>query len=254
MRNFYLLLVASAFICGVVSASLALFASLPPAFLPVLALSLFALMISLRKKDVLFILLLFLLVFLLGVERYNVFNRIGASDIRNCAPSYKTVLVEGRVASDPEESRAGRKKTFILEAYSIKTENGPEKASGFALVAAHDEGAFGYEYGDIAVLEGVLSRPFSYYNEKNNFDYKKYLGDKRIYTVLTVRKGFFSEKIGEDSGRAARIVRGIYSIREKLSMPHMIRCSRPLCLAKDGEFRGALCVYSPGPGLCIFWP
>jgi competence protein ComEC len=215
MKNLYLLFLGCIFICGIVLASLAVFAFLEPAsFFAIIAILLGALTLF-RKRDTLFILLLCLLVLLLGGARYNVHNRIDKSNIKNYR---KAVLVKGEVVSDPEESRAGKKRTFILEAGWIKTKTGAEKVSGFALVNAYDRKAFRYRYGDIIVLEGVLSRPFSYYNKSGKFDYRTYLADKRIYCVLNAKKGSFSEKVGEDKGIVRRIVRGIYSIRKKLEI------------------------------------
>jgi len=217
MKNAYLLIVSVVFICGVLLASYGVFASFPPDFLLLLSLALFLSCVLLMKNSFLFSVILFGLVFILGVIRYETYNYIDSRNIRNFIsyPSEK-VLVKGEVRSDPLESRAGRKKAFVLEAHSVKSHRRHESADGFMLVNVYGEGAAPYRYADIAVLEGYLRKPF-YYGGKSRFDYEKYLANKRIYTTMNVKKGFFSEITGENKMPAAQIVRGIYSLRAKMA-------------------------------------
>lgn len=218
MKNFHLLLLAFVFICGIVLAAFSVFASFHSGFLVFTAVILFIPLVLLRKRDILFVTLLVCLVFLFGAIRYNIFNRVDESDVKNIylQPSggRKAVLLQGKVASDPEESRTGKKISFILEAGCIKKESGAEQARGFVLVNAYDKKVFSYKYGDIIALRGFPGEPFSFIKEQK-FDYKKYLENKRIYSVLNVKKGFFSEKISEDKSLAARAIRSIYFMRGK---------------------------------------
>lgn len=216
MRNFYLLLIAVIFICGVLAAAYSVFAFLPTAFLFCGAFAVFALLVLYRKKDAPFLILLCILVFLAGSIRYNIFNRIDRSNIRNFLPFLRgEVLLYGKVASDPEESPAGKKENFILEAVSAGDGNRNYRTGGFVFVNVYDKDSRGFKYGDMVTLRGILRQPFSY-RSKQNFDYRKYLENERIYSTLNVRQGSFSEKIGEDKSFVTRGVRNIYRIREGL--------------------------------------
>ncbi|MEE9500275.1 MAG: ComEC/Rec2 family competence protein, partial [Candidatus Omnitrophota bacterium] len=168
------------------------------------------------KKDFLFIVFLFLLVFLLAVLRYNSFNRIQRYNIKNYIfYSPDEILVKGEVKSDIS---TGKKKiaSFTLEANSIKQDDRWERADGLALVNMYGTKKPAFKYGDIVVLEGRLRRPFSY-GKKSNFDYRKYLANKRIYSILNVKKGQSLRKIGEDKKIATSLRRIIYSLRSRLT-------------------------------------
>ena len=217
MKNYYILLISIVFICGLVLTAFGVFAHFSSVFLFVLTVILFALLgLSIKiKKDFLFIVFLFLLVFLLGVLRYNSFNRIQRYNIKNYIfYSPDEILVEGKVKSDIS---TGKKKTaFTLEANSIKQDDRWERADGLALVNMYGTKKPAFKYGDIVVLEGRLRRPFSY-GKKSNFDYRKYLANKRIYSILNVKKGQSLRKIGEDKKIATSIRRIIYSLRSRLT-------------------------------------
>ncbi|MGB2705622.1 MAG: ComEC/Rec2 family competence protein [Candidatus Omnitrophota bacterium] len=216
MKNFYLLAISAVFICGVFLASYGVFASFSLTFIFIFSLVLFLLCALLIKTNSLFTVFLFVLAFILGIIRYETFNLIDKSNITNFVfYTGKKVLVKGEIKSDPTESRAGRKKAFVLEVHSVKLLNRRERADGFLLVNLYTDREVSYRYGDIVVLEGILRKPFSY-GRKSRFDYGKYLANKRIYTILSVKKGFSSEVIGEDKRIAAQIVRAAYSARAKL--------------------------------------
>lgn len=222
MKRHYILFIGIAFICGVFLAAFALFASLPHTLLGAVSLILFLLLALSSKRDFLFTAFLFLLIFFLGVLRYNAFNIIQRDNIKNYTfRSRGKVLVQGKVASDPEEDgstsspSSGKKRTFILETRAIRQSGHWLPASGFALVNLYGREEFAFRYGDIVVLEGTLRRPFSYKRDAN-FDYREYLANKRIYSILNVKKGSFAKKLGEDEKIRAQITRGIYSIRAGL--------------------------------------
>ncbi|MCQ9206583.1 MAG: ComEC family competence protein [Omnitrophica bacterium] len=216
MRNFHLLFIAIVFICGILAAAYSVFAFLSTTFLFCVAIALFAFLVLYRKKDVPFLIFLCILVFLAGSIRYNIFNRIDKPNIKNFLPFLRDeVLLYGKVASDPEESPAGKKENFVLEAASAGDGSRNYRTSGFVFVNVYDKNSRGFKYGDMVTLRGILRQPFSY-RSKQNFDYRKYLENKRIYSTFNVKQGSFSEKVGEDEGFVTRGIRGLYSIRERL--------------------------------------
>jgi len=217
MRNVYLLAVSAVFICGVILGSYGVFAPLSPGFLFLLSLALLLACALFIKNNFLFPAILFCLVFILGVARYETYNYVDSANISNLIsyPSER-VLVKGTIHSDPVESRRGRKKSFTLEAHSVKLLRSRENADGFMLVNVYGKGAAPYRYADKVVLEGYLREPF-YYGGKSRFDYEKYLANKRIYTMMNVKKVFHSEIIGEDKRPVAQIVRGVYFIRDGMA-------------------------------------
>ena len=217
MRNLYLLFASAAFICGELVLVSGIFGFIPPFFLLVILAAFFFLPILFFKKNILFIILLFCLIFLLGATRYAIFNMIDKDNIKNYIyASENPVLLQGTVTSDIDTSPAGKKTTFTLEAFSIKEKNGWKRAKGFVLVNVYGGETVDLKYADIVLLEGALKAPYSYYTGKSNFNYRKYLGNKRIYAILSLKKGFFAKKIAENKSLPARIKRNIYSLRAKL--------------------------------------
>ncbi|UCD54758.1 MAG: ComEC family competence protein [Candidatus Omnitrophota bacterium] len=214
MKNYYILLISIVFICGLILTSLGIFAFLKPQILTIFIIALFALLILFLKRNTLFVISFFLLVFLLGIIRYNAFNVIDKKHIKNyIRHSEKTILVQGRIIKNPIES--GKKATFILKADSIESEGKRRDTSGLTLVNLFERKTV-FRYGDIVLLEGFLRQPFSY-NKQSNFDYRKYLANKRIYSILNVKKGFFVKKIGEDRKLTTRFRRIIYSLGSKFT-------------------------------------
>jgi len=218
IRNFYLLVASAVFICGVVLASYGVFAFLRPVSFFLLSLALFLSCILLVKNNLLFSVILLALVLILGAVRYETYNYIDERNVRNFIsyPSEK-ILVKGKVHSDPSENRAGKRTTFVLEANSIKSGNRSENVNGFVLVNVYGAGKIPYRYADMVIAEGVLRRPL-HYGRGTGFDYEKYLANKRIYTTMNVKKGFFSEIIGEDDGPVAQVIRGAYFLRSKAAL------------------------------------
>jgi len=168
------------------------------------------------KRDRLFIFFVILLVFLLGIIRYNTFNRIDEDNLKNFIRyPKKTVSVIGEVAGDTDESRTGKKKNFILKAKSIRLNKAWQRADGCALVNVYGKDTQTFRYGDIVVLECTLRKPYSYRGTAK-FDYERYLGDRRVYSILSVKTGSFVKKIGEDNAFLTRFTRAVYAIRSKL--------------------------------------
>ena len=217
MKNFYLLFLSISFICGILLASLGTFAFIHANFLIILITILFILLALSIKRNFLFIAILLFLVFLLGVIRYNVFNTIDPDHIKNYTSyTQKEIMVKGEIVSDPEDKKGtGNKKTFVLNTNVIKLHDSWRNTNGLVLVNLYKKSESPYQYGDILILEGSLKRPFSY-KKRIGFDYEEYLANKRIFSILYVKKGFFIEKVGENRGIKARATRFIYSLRARL--------------------------------------
>ncbi|NQU95937.1 MAG: ComEC family competence protein [Candidatus Omnitrophica bacterium] len=216
MKNSYLLYFSVAFICGILLASFGIFENLSPLTFTISIIILFTLLSIFIKKDLLFFALLFLLMSLLGFARYSTFNIIDNNNVKNYTYTpQETVFIQGKVGSDPEEKPGGKKETFTLEARSIKLHDKWRSITGLTLVNLRGENKIPFQYGDIVILEGALKEP-SYYKIRSSFDYRRYLANKRIYSVLSVKSAFFRKKIGEDRECASQFIRAIYSIRASL--------------------------------------
>ena len=215
MKNYYILFISVVFICSLILTSLAVFEFCRPQALAASIIAVFTLLTLSFKRDSLFIASFFLLVFLLGIVRYNTFNIIDENHIKNYARySQNTALMEGTVASDPKGSRGGKKRSFILEVNSIRSDGNRRDTTGFVLVNLYGDRRPLFRYGDIACLEGSLYQPFSY-KKQSRFDYGKYLANKRIYSILSVKKGLIQKKVGEDKRITISTRRALYSLRAK---------------------------------------
>ena len=216
MKNSYLLHLSVAFICGALLASSGIFENLSLLTFTVSVITLFALLGLFIKRDLLFFILLFLLMSLLGFARYSATNVINNNNIRNYtyAPQ-ETVFVQGKIDSDPEEKSDGKKETFILEARSIKLHDKWENVTGLTLVNLRGKNENPFQYGDIVILEGALKEPSSF-KIRSSFDYRRYLANRRVYSILNVKSPLLRKKIGEDKKFTSQFVRTIYSVRAKL--------------------------------------
>ena len=217
MRNYLVFFAAVIFICGILLAGAGIFAGLGPVFFFSTILATTLLLILSRKKNAPFLLLTALFIFLLGTMRYESHNRQGPYDI-GAYPMPSFVIVTGTIRSDPEEKASPGKEAFVFEASSIQVAGSAERASGFVLVNLSTEDVGSYKYGDILALEGSLKEPPSYGAKKKNFNYKNYLANKRIYSILKVKKGGLSKKIGEKRGIPVRVARCIYGLRRTLDV------------------------------------
>jgi len=215
MRNNFLFVFAVIFTSGIILTAHSLFANLGAIFLPASIFILLILSIIFRKKDIVFLSLLFAAIFLLGAFRYYTYNKIDRNNVKNYITG-SPALVHGLVASDPEGSKTGNKIGFTLRARSIKIGRTTHEVNGFILVNSYNMEANGFRYGDIVVLQGIVNKPYSFGYKKTAVNYTEYLADKRIYAVLSIRKSFRVEKLGEDKGFFARFPRNIYRVRHRL--------------------------------------
>jgi len=217
IKSFYFLIASIIFIFGIILASLGVFKGIPSYAFMFLIATFLLFLIFFINNDNLFVGLALVVIFLISIVRYNIFNEIKANNIKNFTsyPSAK-VLVHGKIVSDPvKKTKTKNIESFTLKASSLKTNNSWQKISGFSLVNIYNDKNIRYQYGDTIVLEAYLKKPFTF-NKKSKFDYKKYLADKRIHSILSVNKGLFSKKLGENKKISTKIIRKIYHIRSKL--------------------------------------
>lgn len=114
--------------------------------------------------------------FLISLDYAGIFEPSKQSVLYHFASYKKTVIVEGKVISEPEPVKNGQR--FVLKARML---NGYERVNEKILAYA----APGYQiaYGDIISMEGRPSKP----KEADFplvFDYGKYLARTGIYTIL----------------------------------------------------------------------
>ncbi|MFA5146220.1 MAG: DNA internalization-related competence protein ComEC/Rec2 [Candidatus Omnitrophota bacterium] len=138
---------------------------------------------------------------LIGVISYGKFNAIPVDHIsRFNSREERTVMVRGTIIDDPVISTtfySTRRTSFVLEVNGLKGASGFQRASGLVKVDMYkDEKGFGY--GDEVVLEGILSPPAGLRNP-GLFDYSEYLKNKRIYSVLKVKRSSAAHRLGEDT-------------------------------------------------------
>ena len=213
MKNSYLFFSAVSLISGIVFASRDKLENLHPGIFITLALTLFTMFLIFRKNEKLFIILLLTLFFMLGSARYETYNIIGQNDILRYATSFsEKVFIEGMVISDFNASLSKRKKTFIIEASSIKFDSGKQYATrGKALVNSYKTPTPDIHYGDIVLLEGNMRTPFFY--GRKGFSYKKYLENKKIYVSLNIKNDFLFKKIGIDNSPSTKFKKNLISLR-----------------------------------------
>ncbi|MFH1593165.1 MAG: ComEC/Rec2 family competence protein [Candidatus Omnitrophota bacterium] len=218
MKHYYLLLVAIAFIFGIILASFGVIAVIPPILSATFIISLVSMVLVFRKSDSVFLPITLLLVIATGMFHYAAFNKTGSKNIgAHASFSQRKVFVQGKVASYPEEKGGARPgETFKLEAYALKLDDSWEGADGYALVNIYGTQKESYQYGDILVLEGLLGRPYSY-GGKNRFNYEQYLAKRRIYSILNVKKDLIVKKLDEEKGPGTQIVRSIYKMRSRFT-------------------------------------
>ena len=214
MRNYYLFAAAVIFICGILLASCGIFKYTPDFFLLALTVIFFLLLFVSFKNNYLFLVLVSLLIFFLGLVRYTAFNQIDKDNIKNYTTYNKEkIFIQGEIISDIITTK--RKESFTLSSIAINEKKSWKKTNGLVLVSSYSDKKGCFKYGDIVVLEGFLKVPSAYLG-RSNFDYKKYLSKKKIYSTLSVKKDFLSKKINENKSFVTRCIRRIYSVRQKL--------------------------------------
>ncbi len=172
---------ASAFILGIILGD---YVDLPSfLLLAVLILSLVtSIYFYFKKSKILDYLLLFTL-FLAGFWRYELKTRdFPLNHISNFLDLDRPVQVTGEIVADPD---VREDKTYLtVNTYKIEWENKSIKADGKILVKIKQP-SLAFNYGDLIQLKGYLNRPLSQRNP-GAFDYRRYLGIKGIYGLVTL--------------------------------------------------------------------
>lgn len=136
---------------------------------------------------------LYLAIFFLGFAAYLNSISLPADHISSFVSQCpKRVFVKGVIADDPVKSTTFYKKkktSFLLEANCIKDFGTWKEANGLIRVDVYSRAGLDFNFGEEAVLEGLISKPFCLKNP-GIFDYSAYLADNDIYSVLKVREGF----------------------------------------------------------------
>ncbi|MBF0122700.1 MAG: ComEC family competence protein [Candidatus Omnitrophica bacterium] len=96
----------------------------------------------------------------------------------------RPVTVLGIISSDIQSRPLGRgqKTTFTIDIREVAD----SKASGKVLVVSFDP--VDIRYGDEVLITGKLHRPFEY-SSRGRLTYRSYLAQRKIYLMLTVKKG-----------------------------------------------------------------
>ena len=100
--------------------------------------------------------------------------------------------LKGVVISDPVIQRRTNA-TFILKAQKLKAKKGNDWHGVTGLIQVKAQGLYKpVRYGDALLLKGLLQKPKTKLNSRD-FDYRAYLGRKKIYSCLFVKKQGFIE-------------------------------------------------------------
>ena len=114
--------------------------------------------------------------FLISLNYAGIFEPSQQSVLYHFASYKKTVIVEGKVISEPEPAKNGQR--FVLKARML---NGYERVN--EKILAYAPPGYQIAYGDIISIEGRPSKPKGA-DFPLVFDYGKYLARTGIYTIL----------------------------------------------------------------------
>ncbi|MFH1753007.1 MAG: ComEC/Rec2 family competence protein [Candidatus Omnitrophota bacterium] len=166
-----------------------------------------ALFLSSSRK--LSVVCIFLAVFLLGAAVLRNAQRLPPSHISNFTQHRsENVSIRGVVDSDPVETK--RSSSFMLMAESLIRDNKERKTCGRLLIKFFPKEKI--SYGDRICLEGNLYR-VPRFRISENFNYRDYMENKGIYSILSVKKGSSVKILEEARGRLLRM--SAYRLRRR---------------------------------------
>jgi competence protein ComEC len=170
----------------------------------------------------------FILLFFVGILRFNLFN-INPSDFLEERVG-KTISVEGLVVDDPEIKENNQKLIF-----SPRTDIGEE---GKILVSV--DFTEEYKYGDIINISGKLEKPENFITDYGkDFDYVNYLKKDGILYVM----GFPDvEIISRNNGNYVK--RNLFNIKEKFLEKINFSIKKPESLLMGGLILGEKTAFS----------
>jgi len=172
---------AVAFIAGIICATSMVSRVVTPCTV-VLTIAFVGYFLCLRNSSRLFLLLL-VSVFVAGVLRVITYQQVSPNDVSRFAEG-KSVLITGRIASDPEAF--GDRIRFVLACEGIGTYERQCIVSGNAMTTLFLSDDARYKipcYGEVVRVRGRLRIPH-FSTNPGSFDYKAYLARKRIYCTL----------------------------------------------------------------------
>ena len=132
----------------------------------------------LYPRRIILILTAFYLLSIITADYLGFFNKVPKKDISHFVSG--KISLEGVIASQPEKKK--NKTVFIFKVKKIINKKG--NVSGKILVNCYSS-RFNFKRGDEVKITGSLNFPASALNP-GEFDYKKYLSRKKIYSLLTV--------------------------------------------------------------------
>ncbi len=199
--------------------------TLSPVWLAAALLPLLLIFIFRQRKKLLVIIALLMLVFLGGMIRYQ--SNL-PSDSANQIQFYNgrpDIELKGVVSQAPDVRDKGTH--LYLSHIAIKTSDGWEKVNGQALlfVPRYPE----YKYGDELQAKGKLETPQAI----DDFDYRGYLANQRIYSTM------LSPKIDiVSTGGGFRPLAWIYAFRNRLSQSMAATLPEPQAALAQGMILG----------------
>ncbi len=107
----------------------------------------------------------------------------------------RLVFIEGIVDSDPVKKL--KNTSFILKPEKLKIYGRWRKVNGKILVKSRLKENF--TYGDRLFLEGKLYKPYSL-GIGERLNYRDYLGNKDIYSILSIKRNSFIKRLGLNQG------------------------------------------------------
>lgn len=141
----------------------------------------------LRRNNPLFIILLMLFAFFLGITHTCNYLRLPKDHIARLVPDrIEAISLRGVVNSNPQYGQ--RKTNFIFRIKQVIIEGEKADSSGDILVNISNakRQQLDFNYGDELILDGRLYKPFSF--GSSGFSYREYLKNKGIYYILSVSK------------------------------------------------------------------
>lgn len=151
--------------------------------------AIFSLIFLRQSKSTLFLLLLGIL---LGGISFKNSQKLANHHIFWFSPyKARALFIQGLVDDDPVYKT--NYSQFILKAQRLKSNRTWHKVSGKILVKVFSKERF--DYGEELIIEGKLYRPLGL-KFGEGFDYRSYLENKNIYSILSVAQGRAIKRLG----------------------------------------------------------
>ncbi|MBU4115618.1 ComEC family competence protein [Patescibacteria group bacterium] len=172
-----------------------------------------------ENKEMKFILSsFFILLFILGVFRYDISDQYKGNSILDRLVEQK-VVAEGIIINEPIEKDKNTK--FIIKLRKVMFENNKVELEDRILIITESPSFF--NYGDVVLIGGILNKPKNFITEGKKFDYVSYLSKDRIFYQM-----FYPRIERESSNEGNYIKQNLFklknsflkSIKRTISEPH----------------------------------